>query len=367
MTELRDFVNPRVLEIPEYDQKHVTLCWQNEGKIQRLMSNESSYPPMRAVQKAIKKTVSKANWYAEDANYAMSIRSKLAFYTGLKPENITLGNGSMELLDLMFQTFIANPGVDQIVLPAPDYSAYPIRASLFGWVTRQTIFGEQINQLAEKILSAITPQTKMVLLSRPNNPTGKLIPKNHVLRLLESGILVAVDEAYIELADEGTSLSSLINEWENLLVLRTFSKGFGLAGLRLGYVLGNPEIIKYINLTRHIFNVNLLAMVAGEVVLDNLEEAQLVLEEQRQTRDYLIKELSKIPGLRPLDSQANFVLVDVGDSDNDVSDYVDFLYKHGFFVRDFSKKYGLEQGRYFRITIGLPKHIQQLINVLSNM
>ena len=367
MTELRDFVNPRVLEIPEYDQKHVTFCWKNEGKIQRLMSNESSYPPMRVVQEAIKKTVSKANWYAEDADYAMSLRSKLASYTGLKPENITLGNGSMELLDLIFQTFIANPGVDQMILPAPDYSAYPIRANLFGWVTRQIVFGEQIDQLVEQIISAITPQTKMVLLSRPNNPTGKVIPKSNVIQLLESGILVAVDEAYVELAGGGTSLATLINEWENLLVLRSFSKGFGLAGLRLGYVLANPEIIKYINLTRPIFNVNLLAMVAGEVVMDNLEEAKLVQAEQQQTRDFLSKELSKIPGMRPLDSQANFVLVDVSDSGNNASDYVDYLRAHGFIVRDFSDKYGLDQGRYFRITIGLPKQIQRLLNVLSNM
>ncbi|MFW6103762.1 MAG: pyridoxal phosphate-dependent aminotransferase, partial [Bacteroidota bacterium] len=234
MDKIKQMINPRVLVVPEYDQKHVTTCWKEESHIQRLMSNESSYEPMESVQLAIKKMASKANWYPEDADYALDLRERLAEYTALVPENITLGNGSMELLDLLCQTFVVNPGEDEILMPAPDYSAYPIRANLFGWVSKMAVVGEDLSVVANRILQKITAETRMILISRPHNPTGKLIPEKDVLRLLETGIPVIVDEAYVELAEKGTSVSTLINQWDNLIVLRTFSKGFGLAGLRLG-------------------------------------------------------------------------------------------------------------------------------------
>jgi len=366
MDKYRKMVNPRVLEVPEYDQKHVTVCWKQEPRIQRLMSNESSYEPLGNVQQAINEVASKVNWYPEDADYALELRERLAEYTGLSPENVTLGNGSMEILDLLFQTFIVERGRDEVLMPAPDYSAYPIRAGLFGWASKPVVVGEELDQAADRLLEAITPQTRMILFSRPHNPTGKVIPAEDVLRLLETGLLVVVDEAYVELADEGTSLTSLIKKWDNLIALRTFSKGFGLAGLRIGYLLAIPEYVKFVNMTRHIFNVNLVAMHAGKAVLENMGEAMQVIEEMRQTRDWMVQELRQIPGLRPVKSQANFVLVDISGSGMAASEFVAYLYEQGFFVRDFSNKFGLKEGRYFRITVGRRKHIERLVQKLKD-
>lgn len=357
-------VNPRVFDLPEYDQVHVTLCWQNEGFFQRLMSNESSYPPLPSVQEALRAFIAKANWYPEDANYTASFRAKLAGYTGVEQANITLGNGSMELLDLILQTFMVRHGTDQIIIPAPDYSAYINRAKLFGWQVSQIVGGENTDEVLPTMLQAIGQPTKLILFSRPNNPVGKVTPLEDVLRLLETGVLIVVDEAYVELANPGTSVAALVSSWDNLIVLRSFSKGFGLAGLRLGYVIAHPEIIRYINMVRHIFNVNLLALIAGEALLDDLESARAVIREIVQTRDWMSAALEEVPGLRPIPSQGNFIMIDASASTRPACQYVDYLRSEGFFVRDFSRKFGLDPDRYFRVTVGQPAVMRRFVETL---
>lgn len=362
---IEKLINPRAIGIPEYDQIHVTRCWQNE-RLRRLMSNESSLAPLPRVQEAIHRFADRVNWYPEDPNYALKLRSSLAEYTGTQPENITLTNGSMELLDLLFQTFIARPGVDRIILLAPDYSAYINRAKFFGAVADQIVCGEEPEAAGEKIIQNITSQTKLILFSRPNNPVGTVLPKSDLVNILERGVITLVDEAYVELAEPGVSVESLLKDWDNLVILRTFSKGFGLAGMRLGYVLAHPSVIKYLNVVRHIFNVSLLAMVAGQAALDDLANAQRYMNEIRSCRDWTKEALSKIPGLRVIPSQGNFLLIDVKSTRRKAGEFVDFLFEAGFFVRDFSRKFGLEQDCCFRITIGKREDMEELVKSLRD-
>jgi len=143
----------------------------------------------------------------------------------------------VELIDLLFRIFVWQPGFDEVIMPAPEYSPYAARGAFFGAVVKFAMGGEHVNEVVDDILAAITPRTRFVLLSRPNNPSGKVMPQEDVKRILESGVLTIVDEAYAELADGGTSLEPWLRAWQNLIILRTFSKGFGLAGLRLGYIL----------------------------------------------------------------------------------------------------------------------------------
>ncbi len=365
--DLKKTLNPRVLTAPKYDLKHVSVCWEHEGELMRVLSNESAYPPLESVQAAICDIASKGNWYPEDPSQCMPLREKLAAYTSLQPENITLGNGSMELLDVLFQMFIAEPGADEVIMPAPDYTAYSIRAQLFGAVARFVSGGEDTDKIVGDILKAITPRTKLVLLSRPNNPTGKVIPRKDVLRILQSRVLTVVDEAYVELADEGTTVAPWINEWDNLIVMRTFSKAFGLAGLRLGYLLASPEVIHYANRVRHAFNVNLVAIVAAIASLDDLDSITARIDEQRQTRDWLTDQVNRIPGLRAIPSQGNFILVDTADSGRKATKFVDGLFERGIYVRDFSRKPGLDIDRYFRITVGLRGDMARLLRELDDM
>jgi histidinol-phosphate aminotransferase len=358
---LKEIVNPRLFDIPDYDQIHVTQCWEDPS-IRREMSNESNYAPIPAVQEAIRNIADKANYYAEDASYAISLRKKLADYCSVKTENVALGNGSIELLDLLFQVLMATPDKDEAILVQPDYSAYVPRLKFFGWKIKFAQLSAGLDKAADQVMAAISPDTKFVLLSRPNNPMGSVMPRGEIERMLGTGKLIIVDEAYIEMADPGTSVSEWVNHYDNLVVMRTFSKGFCLAGIRLGYMLANPELVLYVNRSRHIFNINLAAMAAGEACMDNLNECRKIFKKLVDTREWLTAELAKIPGFRPIPSQANFVMVDVKDSGKTATQCVDYLLEMGFFVRSFAKKAGLEPDTHFRISVGLPEDMEELVN-----
>lgn len=362
---LKEIVNPRIFNITDYDQGHVTKCWQDPS-IRRQMSNESNYAPIKAVQKAICEAGKVANYYAEDPTYAFSLRGKLAAYSSVQAENVALGNGSIEVLDLIFQILMARPGFDEAILIQPDYSAYVPRMTYFGWNIKYAKLSEGLDKAADQVLAAISNETKFVLFSRPNNPMGSVMPKDEIHRMLKTEKIIIVDEAYIEMADEGTSVSEWVNEHDNLIVLRTFSKGFCLAGIRLGYMLANPEIVRYVNRSKHIFNVNLAAMAAGEAAMDHLDEYKLVFRKLADTRDWLSDELGKIDGFKPIPSQANFVMVNVKETGRSATKFVDFLLEKGFFVRNFAKKAGLEPDAHFRISVGLPENMKELIEDLKS-
>ncbi len=358
--DFKAIVNPRLFDIPDYDQIHVTKCWQ-DPTIRRQMSNESNYAPISAVQEAIKSVADKANYYAEDPSYALALRQKLADYSHVKAENVALGNGSIELLDLLFQVLMSNPGVDEAVLVQPDYSAYVPRLKYFGWKINFAELSVGLDKAADQVMATITDHTKFVLLSRPNNPMGIVMPREEIKRMLGTGKIIVVDEAYVEMADEGTSVSEWVNQYDNLVVMRTFSKGFCLAGIRLGYLLANPELVRFLNRSRHIFNVNIAAMAAGNAAMDHLDEYRQVFRKLADTRDWLSAELAKIPGFKPIPSQTNFVMVDVKDSGKTATQCVDLLLEKGFFVRSFAKKAGLEPDTHFRISVGLRKDMEELV------
>ena len=363
--EFKKLVNPRIFDVPDYDQAHVTKCWQDPS-IHRQMSNESNYPPIKAVQEAIVKAASQANYYAEDPAYALSLRQKLAGYTSTNAENVALGNGSIEVLDLLFQVLLSAPGKDEVILLQPDYSAYVPRLKYFGWNIKFAQLSAGLDKAAEQVMDTINENTKFVLFSRPNNPMGSVMPREEITRMLETGKIIIVDEAYVEMADEGTSVSGWVKEHDNLIVLRTFSKGFCLAGIRLGYCLANPELVRYINRSRHIFNVNIAAMAAGEAAMDHIDEYRKTFRKLADTRDWLAAELGKIPGFKPVPSQANFVMVNVKESGKTATQCVDYLLEKGFFVRSFARKTGLEPDTYFRISVGLKEDMEELVKDLKD-
>ncbi len=361
----KDRVNQRIFLVPDYDQRHVTECWE-KPEISRNMSNESGYPPLEVVQQAIREIASKANYYAEDPTYAVSVRKKLAAYARVQPENVTLGNGSIELLDLLFQVLINEPGRDEAILLEPDYSAYIPRITFFGGKIKYAAIGKNDSNTVAQILKNITPNTKFILFSRPNNPMGTMLPKETIRTLLETGVFVIVDEAYIEMAEKDSSVANWITDFNNLIVMRTSSKGFCLAGIRFGYILAHSEMINYINRAKHIFNVNLFAMTAADTAMDHLEELQTVFDEIKSTRDWMYNELQKISGFTPLPSQGNFIMIDVRNTNRSASEFVSYLKVHQFYVRDFSKKAGLEPDTYFRISIGQKKKMEELIHLLKS-
>jgi histidinol-phosphate aminotransferase len=365
MNNFAEAINPRIFQIPDYDQGHVTKCWKNKN-MHRLMSNESCYHPLPPVVDAIKNIAEDSNYYAEDPTYAYELRSQLADYASVKLENITLGNGSIELLDILFQVLLSEPGKDQCLLPQPDYSAYIPRLTFFDWDYMEISYGEDIRQVVPQILENITQRTKFIIFSRPNNPTGTMILKPDIKRLLETGLFIVVDEAYIELAGDNSSVSSWVRDWDNLVVTRTFSKGFCLAGIRLGYMIAQPEIIKYINRSRHIFNVNIAAMAAGKATMNLLDEYKKRFAKVANIRDQTLKSIGKLPGLSVTKSHGNFILVNTSETGLPASKFVEVLLDNDYFVRDFSNKPGLKPNSYFRISVGKQDEMAELVAILAD-
>lgn len=364
MHDFTEVVNPRIFDIPDYDQGHVTDCWENKD-IHRLMSNESSYRPLPPVVEAIQEIAEESNYYAEDPTYAYELRGQLADYASVEAENITLGNGSIELLDILFQVLMVSPGSDHCLLPQPDYSAYIPRLKFFGWDHEEVPCGVENFNLAAKMLNRVKPKTKFVILSRPNNPLGTMIPKEDISLLLDTGLIVVVDEAYIELAEGNASVSSWVRERENLIVTRTFSKGFCLAGIRLGYLIAHPNIIRYINRSKHIFNVNLAAMAAGKATMNHLDAYQQRFAKIAETRDQVTESIEKISGLSAVKSFGNFILVNTSQTGIKASHFVDMLLQHDYYVRDFSSKPGLDPDSYFRISVGKEEEMEELVSILD--
>jgi histidinol-phosphate aminotransferase len=348
----------RVGEI--YNLDHFKIAWSDERR-RRLMGNELVYPPSPKVIEAVVNMLSKANYYPEDASSDSTLRAKLGEYVGL-PDSadwITLGNGSTEIIDLVYRTFV-NDG-DEVLIPTPDYSPYGRRLRLFG--------GEAIDVLPEdedfayspdSFLKRITPKTKLVIASRPNNPTGYCLTEETILALCGADIVVVIDEAYVEFTDH--TVEHLLADHSNLIITHTFSKAMGLAGFRLGFAIAQPEVIAYMNRVRTPLNISLITHHAALAALEDSEYIEANARRVQLDRAYLFDELKKIKGLRPIPSQANFVLINCRETGIKASEYYQHLFDKGYIVRHFVNARGLPGDEYFRITVGTRADVEAVLN-----
>jgi histidinol-phosphate aminotransferase len=212
----------------------------------------------------------------------------------------------------------------------------------------------------EKLKRALTG-TKMAFFGRPNNPTGNGITLEGLRELLGSGKLIVVDEAYVEFAEN--SVAKMAPKFKNLLVLRTFSKAFGLAGLRVGYAVGNPELVSVLDTIRAPFNVNRIAQVAAVEALREKAYMYRVVSAIRKARTELRQELSKL-GMRVLPSDANFLMADVSPLGTDATRLCDYLAGEGILIRELTNFRGAGPS-WVRISVGKPEQNQKLINAIK--
>ncbi|HAU32476.1 MAG: Histidinol-phosphate aminotransferase [Desulfotomaculum sp. 46_296] len=229
----------------------------------------------------------------------------LSEHTGVPKEGIMAGNGSDELILNILLVF-GNGG--HVIIPTPTFSMYRIHSLIAGAkpveVPRGSKFEVDISAVAEVCKSY---QARVVIICSPNNPTANTTPVEDIKRLLEqSEALIVVDEAYIEFG--GESCLKLLNKYPNLVVLRTFSKAFGLAGLRVGYLLGNPEVVKEIHRVKQPFNLNTFSQLAARTALSNNSEFKSLVGQILSMRDKLIEEMSLIKNVTVFPSEANFIL-----------------------------------------------------------
>ena len=233
------------------------------------------------------------------------LKNRIAGFTGTSPDNVILGNGSDELIQLILQTF-GGPG-KRVIIPVPTFSMYKIHGQITGTlpvdVPRDESFGLAMEQLLVEIKH---PATRVTFIATPNNPTGNAVPADQVRRLAEeANSLVVADEAYIDFG--GETCLPLLKDYPNLIILRTFSK-IGLAGLRVGYLLAHQDVTVELLKVKQPYNVNAFSQMAAATVIDRWPLLRKQIEEIISERERLAAELGTIPGMTVYPSQANFIL-----------------------------------------------------------
>lgn len=325
----------------------------------KLASNENPLGPSPRALAALRERLGELNRYP-DGN-CFYLRQGLARRLGVSPEEIVFGNGSNELIELAARTFL-RPG-EEAVMADRAFVVYRLVVQAAGGRPIAVPLRDFTHDL-EAIRGAVTPRTRIVFLSNPNNPTGTIYRRGEWERFVErlpEELLVVVDEAYREYVTDPEFPDSLAYRasGRSLLTLRTFSKLYGLAGLRIGYGIGPQPVIELMQRVRQPFNVNAAAQWAALAALEDEEHVRRTVETNRQGLAYLGRQLSRL-GLEFVPSQANFVLVRVGDGRL----LFERLLRRGVIVRPM-EEYRLPE--YVRVTVGTPEENRRLVASLEEV
>lgn len=324
-------------------------------QIVKLDSNENPYGCSLRVQEAL---VEFDRFHHYPDAQARRTRERIAAYAGTCVDKIIVSNGSDEMIDLILLTTL-EPG-DEVILPVPTFGVYRARTELFGGRAVEVPRTATFELDMDAMLAAVTDRTRMIIITTPNNPTGTLATTQQIVSLLHTGVLVVVDEAYYEFC--GKTIMPLTGEFDNLVVLRTFSKWAGLAGLRLGYGVFPTQIGAQVWKVKPPFNVNAAALIAAEASLDDVDYLYSTLERIRAERGRLLRQLRRQDLLTPHPSQANFLLchVDRGDA----HDIHLRLADRGIMVRAYGDPLLRD---YLRISVGRPEDTSRLLTALQNI
>ncbi|NOK64448.1 MAG: histidinol-phosphate transaminase [Chloroflexi bacterium AL-W] len=300
-----------ISHLPPY--KPPKLIAQQPAGTVKLSSNENPLGPSPTAIAAIQEAAANVFRYPDAGS--LLLRQALADRYHMTPDMVMCTNGSDEMVFLLCFAFLREG--DEAVMSNGSFISYAMRTAGMGATAVRVPLRDYIHDL-EAMADAITAKTHLVFLCNPNNPTGTTNSAAEVARFLErvpDHVLVAVDEAYVEFV-ERSDYPDMLNELrqgrQNIVLLRTFAKIHGLAGLRLGYAFASPEVIAYLDRARPVFNVNLIAQAAGLAALDDVAHVQRSRAHAQACRAYFTTELTAL-GFTPIASETNFVAIDVGD------------------------------------------------------
>ena len=335
-----------------------------KGRIIKLASNENPLGPSKKAVEAIKSVTDSVNLYPDgDCFY---LKNKLAEKLSVSRDNIIFGNGSDELIELIYRTFATGLD-DEILYCYPTFVEYKIIGMSFGKRLIEVPL-KGFSYDVDALIEHINDKTRVIFLNTPNNPTGTIIKKADIEKVIDSApddTLVVIDEAYYEYAISENDYEELLDLYKksNVIILRTFSKAYGLAGLRIGYGIAKAEIIDYLNRVRPPFNVNIVAQSAALAALDDEEHIRNSVEVARVGKSYLYSEFDRM-GLKYVKSYTNYILFDVNRD-------ADFLYrellKRGVIVRSMA---GYGYKTMLRVTVGTDEenrifvsNLEEILNV----
>ncbi len=361
MKKVEEYFVPWVKGIPMYVSNHIELAWR-QPQLHRMMSNENPHPPSPKVAEAVEKYSKMANRYPDQG---LVVRSKIAEINGLEgPENVMLGNGSSEVFDNIFRSFL-QPG-EEVIQHTPCFGIYKLRCNILGGklVSVPMIYKQgQLLFDPNAIIAAITDKTKIIVVANPNNPTGNFMDLDGFIRIAETGVPFIVDEAYIEFAGLGKSQMGLTKKYRNVIITRTLSKAYGLAGLRFGYSLGDKDVIGQMSAALLPWNVGTIPMWVGLAALEDVEALRERVEFNNNAIEYFEEMLSSISGLDILHSHGNYILMDGSNAGKKGQDMVAFAQEKGLIFRPQAAMYGRDG--WFRITIGDGEENKMAVEVIK--
>lgn len=326
----------------------------------KLASNENPLGPSPKSVEAIVAAMSKLNRYPDGSGFYL--RKKLAEKHGLAFDSILLGNGSNEIIELVVRAFMS-PG-DEVIMPAPSFLLYRLVVQWMGGKPVAVPLRQDLGIDLEKMAEALTTKTKVIFLTNPNNPTGKVLDKadfEAFLSRIPTGVVVVLDEAYIEFntnPDTPEGFGYISGNGPPVIVLRTFSKAYGLAGLRIGFGVMDPEIAGFLNRVRQPFNTGSLAQAAAIAALDDDEFLAKTRQITWSGLHFLYEEIEKM-GLNHIPSEANFFLIEVPCNSKEL---YEAMLRRGVIIRSMAS-YGME--RFIRINAGLPEENTRFITTLK--
>jgi histidinol-phosphate aminotransferase len=358
-----ELANPGILTQPVYEPgKPIETVARELGLdpagIIKLASNENPHGPSPLGLAAAQRTLLEAHLYPDGGYYA--VRQKLSTKLGLGMDQFVIGNGSNELIELLGHAFLV-PG-RECVMHKSAFVVYKLVALMFGATPVEVPLGPDLKQDLPALLAAITPKTRLVFLASPANPTGVSNTAEEIIalvRALPPHVILVMDEAYVEFLENPPDLRPLIAEGRKVICLRTFSKIYGLASLRIGYGYAAAELIAILQRTRQPFNVNAIAAAAATAALDDTDFVRRVREENFAGLAQLAAGFRSL-GLEFVPGQGNFQLVKVGDG---VAVF-DALQRLGVITRPV-KGYGLPE--WLRITVGTKAQNERLLTSLAQV
>ncbi|HCC07874.1 MAG TPA: histidinol-phosphate transaminase [Clostridiales bacterium] len=334
---------------------------QREFKINnivKLASNENPYDCSKAVIQCLSDVKSIASY---PDNNCSKLRKVLSEKYNIKEAQLIVGGGSVEIISMIGQIFV-DPD-DEVITCTPSFSSYYSSTKLMDGKLIEVPLKDDAFDL-EGIISKITDRTKLIYISNPNNPTGTIITadeQSDFLKKVPKNIAVILDEAYYEFVTDKLYPNSInfLNEFDNIIILRTFSKAYGLAGLRVGYGIASEEIVEQLNKVRNPFNVSILAQDAACTALLDMEFLKMVINNNAQVLNYMYGQLDKL-GISYIVSQANFIMINCRRNGRLVSHELlekGFIVRPGFPLMD----------DYIRVSIGTMEQMKEFIVVLDRM
>ncbi|MCI0659760.1 MAG: histidinol-phosphate transaminase [Acidobacteria bacterium] len=326
----------------------------------KLNQNENPFGMPLEIKYEVLRRARDHDWSRYPEFTPTSLVNKLAEYTGWKPDGIMAGNGSNEMIQSVVNATVEK-GV-RVAIPEPTFSVYRQVVEVAGGEVVSIPLNDDLTfnfpRLASKV---VTSKADLTIICSPNNPTGSTISMRDLASLLRNTEgLVVVDHAYLEFGGENSL--PLLNEHKNLVVLRTFSKAMAMGGLRVGYCVAAPELIKEFSKAKMPYSLNFFSMMAAETALDHLEKLHPLVKAIQREANRLFNELQKINGLSPVPSSANFFCVRTVIPPKQLYEE---LYARGILIRDVSKAPMLSE--YVRITAGTPQENDKLITALKEI